>query len=189
MRSGRDGLQALHDALRGEGGPVAEALREPPDGSFDQPGPAQVAASGPRAVHAPFEYELLLEMILEGTRLHYGEPLIVRPADPDLQLLLGDQLYALGLERLAALGDLGAVHELADVISLIAQAHAEGDPERARAVWEAGAVALGWGRDDRHDAAKELARWGVASATGELLAAAHRDGRPPGLPAAHRDGR
>ena len=38
--------------------------------------------------------------------------------DPDLALLLGDQLYALGLSRLAALGDLEAVAELADLISL-----------------------------------------------------------------------
>ncbi len=30
-------------------------------------------------------------------------------ADPDLALLAGDYLYALGLERLAALGDLEAV--------------------------------------------------------------------------------
>jgi len=177
MRSAREGLETLYEVLRAEGGPVAEALREPPAGGFERPGPAQVAASGPRARAASREYELLLEMILEGARLHYGEPILVRPADADLQLLLGDQLYALGLERLAALGDLDAVRELADVISLIAQAHAEGDPERARAVWEAGAVALGWGRDDRHDAAKALARANVASAAGELLAAAHRDGR------------
>ncbi len=56
----------------------------------------------------------------------------MRPDDPDLALLAGDRLYALGLERLAALGDLDAVAELADVIALCAQAHAEGDPARAR---------------------------------------------------------
>ena len=32
-------------------------------------------------------------------------------ADPDLRLLAGDYLYALGLERLAGLGDLPAVRE------------------------------------------------------------------------------
>ena len=84
-------------------------------------------------------------MILEGSRLHYGEPRVVQPDDPDLALLLGDQLYALGLSRLAALGDLDAVAELADVISLVAQAHAAGDADLAEAVWEAGAVAVGWG--------------------------------------------
>jgi len=44
-------------------------------------------------------------------------------------LLAGDHLYALGLARLAALGDLDAVAELADVISLSAQAHASGGPQ------------------------------------------------------------
>jgi hypothetical protein len=177
MRSAREGLLALHDALRREGGPVAEALRDVPQVGFDSPGPAQIAAGGPRAAAAPEEYELLLEMIIEGSRLHYGDPVLVRPTEPDLQLLLGDQLYALGLERLAALGDLDAVRELADVISLVAQAHAERDPARAHAVWEAGAVALGWGPAEHHEGAKALARAGVATATGQLRAAAHRDGR------------
>ena len=88
-------------------------------------------------------------MILEGYRLHYGEPLVVRPDDADLALLLGDQLYALGLARLAALGDVEAVAELADVISLAAQAHSAADPDLAQAVWEAGAVAVGWGAERR----------------------------------------
>ena len=118
------------------------------------------------------EYELLLEMILEGSRLHYGEALVVRPADRDLALLLGDQLYAMGLSRLAALGDLGAVAELADVISLVAQAHAGCNTELAEAVWEAGAVAVGWGPSGHYEAAKELARVGDPQATDALRAAA-----------------
>ena len=77
------------------------------------PGPAQIAASGPRAAGREQEYELLLEMISRAPaalRRAAGGP----PEDPDLALLLGDQLYALGLSRLAALGDLDAVAELAD---------------------------------------------------------------------------
>ena len=85
-------------------------------------------------------YALLVEAIREGYLQHYGEGRVVRADDPDLALLAGDRLYALGLARLAELGDLEAVGELADVISLRAQAHAEGDPERATAVWEAGAA-------------------------------------------------
>ena len=65
-----------------------------------RPGPAQVAASGPRAAGAPRDYELLLEIIFEGVRLHYGPARVVRTDDPDLALLVGDQLYALGLEGL-----------------------------------------------------------------------------------------
>jgi hypothetical protein len=84
-------------------------------------------------------------MIYEGSLLHYGKARVVHTDDPDLALLLGDQLYALGLARLAALGDLEAVDVLADVISSLAQAHAEGVPERADAIWEAGAMAIGWG--------------------------------------------
>jgi hypothetical protein len=111
-------------------------------------------------------------MILEGYRLHYGEPLVVRPADRDLALLLGDQLYALGLARLAALGDLDAVAELADVISLAAQAHSARDPELADAVWEAGAVSVGWGSSDDHRRAKERARAHDPDAGPALRAAA-----------------
>jgi hypothetical protein len=174
MKTARDGLTRLIEALRGEGGTVAEVLAEPVDGPawLNRPGPAQVAAAGPRAAGHEDEYELLLEMILEGSRLHYGEAVVVRPGDRDLALLLGDQLYALGLARLAGLGDVGAVSELADVISLVAQAHAAANPELARAVWEAGAVAVGWGPTEPLAAAKELARSGDPAARDALGAAA-----------------
>jgi hypothetical protein len=100
------------------------------------------------------DYALLYEAILEGARLHYGEGRVVAPADPDLALLGGDRLYAIGLDRLARLGDVAAVAELADVISLVAQAHAEGDPARAEAVWAAGARAVAAGPSADHEAAK-----------------------------------
>lgn len=138
-------IDALVDALRAEGGTLAELVASPGGDGRGEPGPPQIAASGPRAAGREAEYELLLEMIFEGSLLHYGAARVVQTDDPDLALLLGDQLYALGLARLAALGDLEAVDVLADVISSLAQAHAEGDPERAAAVWDAGAVAIGWG--------------------------------------------
>jgi hypothetical protein len=115
-------------------------------------------------------------MILEGSRLHYGSPSLIRPEDADLALLLGDQLYALGLSRLAALGDLEAIDELADVISLVAQAHAASDRDLADAVWEAGAVAIGWGDGPAHSAAKELARTQDRGAAAALRAAARSRG-------------
>ena len=99
-------------------------------------------------------------MILEGTRLHYGSGRVLRGDDPDLALLLGDQLYALGLSRLAELGDLDAVAELADLISLLAAAQAAGDAELSDAIWRAGAAAIGWGASAEHEAAKALARAG-----------------------------
>ena len=178
MRTARDGAHALREALRGEGGTVGTCLADPPadrpadSAALDRPGPAQVAAVGPRTRDRASEYEVLLEMILEGYRLHYDEPLVVRPDDADLALLLGDQLYALGLARLAELGDLEAVAELADVISLAAQAHSAADPELARAVWEAGAVSVGWGASEAHDGAKSRARAHDADASDALRAAA-----------------
>jgi hypothetical protein len=101
--------------------------------------------------------------------------------DDDLALLAGDRLYALGLERLAAAGDLDAVRALADVIALGAAAHAAGDPELARAVWEAGAVEVGWGPDAALQAAKAAARDRDPGATDGLRAAARQvagDGAP-----------
>jgi hypothetical protein len=140
-------MMVLCDVLRAEGGTLAAHVREPAAGT--RRGPPQKAAAGPRAAGREAEYELLLEMILEGSLLHYGSPRVVHTSDRDLALLLGDQLYALGLARLAAFGDLDSVAVLADVISELAQAHAEGDAARADEIWEAGAVAIGWGAGDR----------------------------------------
>ncbi|HET7052083.1 MAG TPA: hypothetical protein VFI54_27685, partial [Solirubrobacteraceae bacterium] len=92
--------EAFVAELRRQGGALAE-LAAAPKTPFLEPGPPQVAAAGPRATGREQDYELLLEMIYEGSRLHYGEPRVIRPSDPDLALLLGDQLYALGLSRLA----------------------------------------------------------------------------------------
>jgi hypothetical protein len=139
---------ALVAALRAEGGTLADHVVAPVDGFRIENGPAQLAASGPRTAAHQTEYELLLEMIYEGSLLHYGSARVIQTDDPDLALLLGDQLYALGLARLAALGDLEAVDVLADVISALAQAHAEGAPERAATIWKAGATAIGWGSGD-----------------------------------------
>jgi hypothetical protein len=149
-------MRALTEALTAQGGLLAQSVRPPAQDGAD--GLAQVAARGPRAAGRETEYALLLEMILEGSRLHYGSPRVVHAPDPDLALLLGDQLYALGLARLAALGDLAAVSELADVISLVAQAHAAGDQDLAQAVWQAGASAIGWGVNEGYQEAKDLAR-------------------------------
>jgi hypothetical protein len=165
------GLEGLRAALASHGGTVAEALADTGDTGSDGPGPAVRAGSGPRTEAAAGEYELLVEMILEGSRLHYGGARVVT-AEPDLGLLLGDQLYALGLQRLAGIGDLAAVRELADVITLVDQAHAEGDAERAEAAWEAGATAIAHGSGPHHVAAKAAARAGDPDAPGKLRRAA-----------------
>jgi hypothetical protein len=119
-------------------------------------GPAQLAASGPRAEGRREEYELLVETIYEGYLLHYGTPRVVCTREADLGVLAGDRLYALGLARLVALGDTAAVAELADTITLGALAQGAGDAELADAIWMAGARAVGWGSSVAHRRAKEL---------------------------------
>jgi hypothetical protein len=141
-------LERLADALREEGGLLAGTVAPVQDAP--EPYGAAVAARGE-------EYALLVEAIREGYLQHYAEGRVVRPQDADLALLAGDRLYALGLERLAAIGDLAAVAELADVIALCAQAHAEGDPARAAAIWDTGAAAVASGPRDDHEA--EKLRW------------------------------
>jgi hypothetical protein len=138
-----DVLDRLAETLRADGGLLADAVVAPPAGASAHHG--AVAAAGPRAAGREAEYELLVEAIREGYLLHYAEGRVVVPEDPDLALLAGDRLYALGIARLAALGDLEAVAVLAEVIALCAQAHAAADPEWAEAVWETGAQAVGHG--------------------------------------------
>jgi hypothetical protein len=83
------------------------------------------------------------EAVYEGFVMHYREPRSFSPEmDPDLRLLAGDSLYAIGLERLADHGDLTAVAELADLISGCARAHAEGRPSDAESLWESSVEAL-----------------------------------------------
>ena len=84
----------------------------------------------------------VMEAIREGYRMHYGEPRAYAGMDPDLRLLADDTLYALGLSRLAEVGDLGAVAVLADLISASAQAEAEGRAADAPALWAGAAERL-----------------------------------------------
>ena len=161
-------LARLAELLRRQGGLVGSATVDPDARAC--PGPGGVAAAGPLARGRASEYELLMEAIYEGYLLHYGGARVVRTGDRDLGLLAGDQLYALGLMRLVALGDVAAVAELADVITLTALAQASGDCELADAVWAAGARAVGWGSADTHSHAKALARAGHAEAAPALRA-------------------
>jgi hypothetical protein len=143
-------LDRLADDVRARGGLLANAVSPASsDGAY-----GAVAAAGSRAAGHEDDYALLVEAIHEGYLLHYASGRVVRPDDPDLSLLAGDRLYAIGLARLAELGDLEAVGELADVISLAAQAQAEGDPDRAAAVWDAGVRVVGDGPPADHEAAK-----------------------------------
>ena len=87
----------------------------------------------------------MVEAVREGYLLHYGEPRLLRGQDADLALLAGDYLYALGIERLATLGDAAAVATLAELIAGCARLHAEGRPDEAAALWRSAAVEIGGG--------------------------------------------
>src|SRR5919204_2849553 len=50
-------------------------------------------------------YALGLETIYEGYLVHYGRPRLFAATDDDTALLLGDYLYAHGVQRIAALDE------------------------------------------------------------------------------------
>jgi hypothetical protein len=99
------------------------------------------------AVFSPLaepRFALGLETIYEGYLLHYGRPRLFAPADGDTALLLGDYLYAHGLVRVADLDPIGAVADLAELISLCAQVQADGG-DGDGPLWAATASLLGTG--------------------------------------------
>lgn len=113
-------LRTLAAQLRDEDTPISPQVVDPGEGQ----------AFGPDG-----EYAAVVEAVREGYLLHYGEPRLLAGHDPDLALLAGDYLYALGIERLAVLGDAESVHVLADLISACAQLHSEGREDRVPAAW------------------------------------------------------
>lgn len=107
-------------------------LREPAEGELE-PVFSRLAEA---------RYALGLETIYEGYLVHYGRPRLLEPADDDTALVLGDYLYAQGLARIASLGDVDAVGDLAELISLCAQARADGRGGDG-AAWAATAALIG----------------------------------------------
>jgi hypothetical protein len=121
---------------------AAEAVAESPLWAESlRPEPERVPVFSPLG---PAAYALGIETIYEGYLVHYGRPRLFAPADADTALLLGDYLYAHGLVRIAAAGSVEAVGDLAELISLCAQARAEGDAGDGPA-WAATAALLGAG--------------------------------------------
>ena len=120
-----------------------------------KPGPDRFVSpdgGGPRAY--------VLEAVYEAYLLHYGESRAFVGMDPDLRLLAGDALYAQGLARLAERGDLEAVGELADLISLCARAEAAGRQDLVERLWDASSRRLlgGTGEGARAEVEPDLAR-------------------------------
>lgn len=109
-----------------------------------------------------------VETIYEGYLLHYGRPRLFEPAAPEDALLLGDYLYAHGLVRVAELHDVGAVADLAALISVCAQLRAEEASDGDGAAWAATAALAG---TNGLDAARDTLR--LRGDPAPLLALAH----------------
>jgi hypothetical protein len=133
-----DALRVLAARLREEKTPISPHVVDP----GEEPVFGPLAASGPRTAAAPGEYSLVVEAVREGYLLHYGEPRILAGHDADLALLAGDYLYALGIDRLAALGDAEAVSALAGLIGRCAQLHTEDRAEQVPELWLSTATAI-----------------------------------------------
>ena len=123
-----------------------------------------LVAAGPRAAKAPGDYSFVIESVREGYLLHYGTSRLLSGVDPDLALLAGDYLYALGIEHLSRLGDEAAVVELSDLISLCAHVHANASNADAEpwsttaALWSLAALAIADGGWPEQSEAKRRAR-------------------------------
>jgi hypothetical protein len=129
-------------------------------------------------------FALGVETIYEGYLLHYGRSRLFAPADDDVALLLGDALLAHGLVRIASTGSVAAVADLAELLSLCAQARADG-LDGDGAAWAATSALLGSGELDgaraslraERDAAPldRLARDGAGDEAVDRSLAAHAE--------------
>jgi hypothetical protein len=141
-------LTLLASRLREAESPLSTHVTDP----TERPVFGLLAALGPRAAAMPGEYSFVVEAVREGYLLHYGTPRLLAGHDPDLALLAGDYLYALGIDRLATLGDSEAVAVLGDLIGRCAQLHTEQRLDEVAGLWRSAALAVG-GRDHGHPAA------------------------------------
>lgn len=133
-----EALRVLAAQLRAENTPISPHVVDP----AAAPKLGTRVAAGSRAAAAPGEYALVIEAVREGYLLHYSESRLLAGHDQDLGLLAGDYLYALGLDRLAALGDTEAVAILSDLISSCAQLHAEGREAEVPQLWTDAVAAI-----------------------------------------------
>jgi hypothetical protein len=129
--TGENPLQALAGQLRTEDTPIAPHVIDPAEPSRL----GELAGGG--------EHAFVVEAIREGYLLHYEQPRLLAGHDPDLALLAGDYLYALGLDRLAALEDTRAVAILSDLISTCARLQAEGETAPIENLWREAAEEIG----------------------------------------------
>ena len=119
---GRGSWRLLRQLTSSRSSPPRRRPRARSGASSCAPQPEREGVFGPLA---PDRFALGLETIYEGYLVHYGRPRLFSPAEGDVALLLGDYLYAHGLVRIAATGELDAVATLAELISTCAHLRAE----------------------------------------------------------------
>jgi hypothetical protein len=164
-------VNELRELVAAEGEAIAPALAARP--GADVLGPLVTAAAPAEAAERAF----VLETVLEGYLLHFGRSRLLDTDDADLRLLAGDYMYALGLSRLARLGDLAAVRVLADLITSCARHHASGAAHGAElaGTWVLAALAVARGPWPDYETAladdEEVSR--MATEHGLLLQAQH----------------
>ena len=117
-------------------------------------------------------FALGVETIYEGYLLHYGRSRLFAPPDADAALLLGDYLYAHGLVRVAELGDVAAVADLAELLSVCAHLRADGRPGDG-AAWASSVALLGEGAPSLDLEAGEESWRGVAERAAGRAAVEH----------------
>ena len=171
-------LARLRALVADEGEAIAPALGAAP--GEDVLAPLVRTAAARR--EDPEEYALVMESVLEGYLLHFGRTRLLATDDHDLRLLAGDYMYALGLSRLARLGDLAAVRVLADLITLSARHDAAGGQhdDLLAGLWLSSALAVASGPSERHSRVIAAVRDGAAE-PGELLAEVGRGAAEAGM--------
>ena len=172
-----DALDRLAAELRGDRGDRPHVPRP-------RPRPPRSGCSPPRARAPPSDpgdYVLLFEAIREGYLLHYGDARgCSTSADPDLLLLAGDYLYALGLERLAERGRHGGGARARRPDQPLGPASRAGRRRRGRTPsgspppWPSAT-----GTNDAYEEAKRAVRDGEPESERRLLEAALDDADEP----------
>ncbi len=177
MKEPQEALREIARILREGETVISSHVVEP----AEEPALGMLCAAGPRAAEAPGVYAFVVEAVREGFLLHYGTSRLLAGQDRDLALLAGDYLYALGIERLASLGDSEAVLELSDLISLAAESQAEPRPPHSAELWLAATIAVGCGASEASREAKRSARALEPGAADRLWQAASQTAAARGL--------
>jgi len=121
-------LDSIREQLRGDDPLLDETLQAPLAG-------IEVGPTERLQPEVGREIRVGVEAIREGHLLHWGKGRVVVTHDSDLALLAGDRLYAMGLERVAATGNVTAIRQLSRLIKASAEAQAAGLGDASEAEW------------------------------------------------------